>query len=412
MLLIDTIGQLLCMTGGREGLGLINNAAILVDGKTIHWCGPQADMPSVAISERIDAQNKVVLPGLIDCHSHALFAGHRAQEFQWRMAGESYQSIMARGGGIMSTVKATRLASDEELFSSLKRRADAMLNKGVTTLEAKSGYGLSVLHEMRMLQLLKKFNQHHLLDIHPTFLGAHVVPIEYKDKPQAYVDIIINEMLPHVAQEKLAVDCDVFCERGAFSIEDTRRIFKKAHALGFGLRAHLEQLSRQGSLELLSEFPIKSISHAEFINNEDIKILANYACVVELLPIAALFVRATNLPPVKALRDAHVQLAIATDFNPGSAMCDDLFLAARLGVTLMGLSIPDALKSITVHAAQSLGITDRGELSIGKKADILLTNYDDMSELFYDWTMHPARLTIKNGQPVRKVHEESSCSSL
>lgn len=412
MLLIDTIGQLLCMTGGKDGLGLINNAAMLIDGAQIHWCGPQADVPKVAISETLHANNKVVLPGLIDCHSHALFAGHRAQEFQWRMAGESYQSIMARGGGIMSTVHATRLASDEELFWALEKRADAMLNKGVTTLEVKSGYGLSLEHEVRMLSLLKKLNQNHVLDIHPTFLGAHVVPIEHKDKPQDYVDIIINEMLPTIAQDRLAVDCDVFCEKGAFSIEDTRRIFEKAKELGFGLRAHLEQLSCQGSLELLSEFPLKSISHAEFITIQDCERLAHHNCIVELLPIAALFVRAGHLPPVKALTEAHVKLAVATDFNPGSGMCDDLILAARLGVTLMGLSIPDACKAITVHAAQSLGIADRGVLSPGKKADILLTNCDDVSELFYDWTMHPARLTIKNGQLVRKVHEESSYSSL
>lgn len=409
MLLVKNIGQLLTLQAHDHNLGLIQNAALLIDGDTIFWCGPEKDQPQTKITTTIDANRKLVLPGLIDCHTHLIFAGHRAKEFEWRMAGETYQSIMQRGGGIMSTVKATRAASDEELFVLARQRADAFLHKGVTTVEVKSGYGLSFEHELRLLRLLKRLNNSHQLDIHGSFLGAHVVPLECKAHPQLYIDSIVHEMLPAVAAEKLAIDCDVFCEKGAFSLAETRQIFSAAQALGFGLRAHLEQLSHQGSAILLDEYPIKSISHADFLSLKDIKTVAKHGCVVEILPIAALFLRAKTTPPVEALRDAGVKIAIATDFNPGSAMCDDLLLAARLGVTLMGVSISDAIKSITINAATSLGRNDIGLISSGAKADILLTNCDDIGELFYDWTKHPAQLTIKNGQPVRKVHEESFC---
>lgn len=408
MLLIDNIGQLLSLDG--QDLGLIKNAAILIEGTQIFWCGPKEKLPAVAINGVIDAQNKLVVPGLIDCHSHLIFAGNRSLEFQWRMAGETYQSIMARGGGIMSTVNQTRSASDEELLRLASTRADAMLEKGVTTLEAKSGYGLSFEHELRSLRLLKKLNESHQIDIHASFLGAHVIPAEFKTSPEAYVAALVNEMLPAIAAEKLALDCDVFCETGAFSLIQTRKILAKAHELGLGLRVHLEQLSHQGTTILLDEFPIKSISHGDFLSEGDTKKIAAHGCVVEILPIAALFLRAKTLPPVAAMMREGVKVAIATDFNPGSAMCDDLVLAARLGVTLMGVSIAEAIKSITINAAIALGRNDIGLIRPGNKADILLTNCDDMSELFYDWTKHPARLIIKNGQPVRKVHEESICS--
>lgn len=386
------------MANHENELDLIEDAALLIDDSTIFWCGPQKELPQVMVHNIIDAEKKVVMPGLIDCHTHLIFASKRAEEFSWRMSGESYQSIMAKGGGIQSTVSATRKASHQQLFDSAHAYLTSMLHKGVTTIEAKSGYGLSSTHELAMLRILKELNASHAVDISATFLGAHVIPSEYKANAQSYVDAIINEMLPQIAHEKLAVDCDVFCEKGAFSIEQTRTIFKKACDLGFGLRAHLEQLSYQGSAQLLLDFPIKSISHGDFLRADDIKIIAMHNCIVELVPIAALFLRAQQLPPVHELVNSHVKLAIATDFNPGSAMCNDLILAARLAVTLMEVAPANALKAITVHAALSLGFTDRGVIAPGKKADILLTHCHDWNEIFYDWTMHPARLTIKNGQ--------------
>ncbi len=407
MLLIHSVGQLLCFNHGD--VELIDNAAILIEGEHIYWCGKEEMLPKVAVNQKIDAQKKLVMPGLIDCHSHLIFAGSRADEFLQRMNNESYHSIMAKGGGIMSTVKATRQASDEELLSVALKRLERMLQKGVTTLEIKSGYGLKVNDELRILRLIKKLASLQPIDLHASFLGAHVVPAEHKNNPAAYMDLIIKEMLPLIAAENLAHDCDVFCEQGAFSIEQSRTIFKEAKRLGFGLRAHLLQLSHQDSLTLLEEFPIQSISHADFLREEDAKKVAKANTVVEIVPIATLFLRAKTMPPIGALLDAHVKLAIATDFNPGSAMCDDLLLAARLGVTMMRIAPQEAIKAITINAALALGKHDRGTIEPGKKADILLTNCDGLGELFYDWTKHPARLIIKNGQPVRKVHEENIC---
>lgn len=409
MLLIHNIGQLLCFDD--DDLGWVDDAAILIDGEEIFWCGEEASLPSVKIDEKIDAHKKLVMPGLIDCHSHLIFAGTRAAEFLQRMDNQSYQAIMAKGGGIMSTVHATRQASDEELLGLAMGRLDSMLAKGVTTLEAKSGYGLSVEDELRTLRLMKKLQAMHALELHPTFLGAHVVPVDYKNNPDDYVKLITEEMLPLIVSEKLALDCDVFCEKGAFSIVQSRSIFKEAHRLGLGLRAHLLQLSHQDSLTLLQEFPIKSISHADFLRDEDVARLANMNTVVEIVPIAALFLRAKQMPPVQALYAAGVKMAVSTDFNPGSAMCDDLILATRLAVTMMLMPPTEALKAITINAALALGKEDRGSIAKGKKADILLTNCDGLGELLYDWTKHPARLTIKNGKPVRKVHEEDICSS-
>lgn len=401
MLLIDNIGTLATLVANDQSmLGEIEDAAILIDGEKVLWCGKKASLPLHAIHDRIDADGRLVIPGLVDCHSHLIFAGSRADEFARRMNHESYQAIMHKGGGIMSTVDATRTASDEELFRLALARADRIMAAGVTTLEAKSGYGLSLEEELRALRLLKKLNQRHALDIHPTFLGAHVIPADFKDAKAKYVSLIIEDMLEQVASEQLAIDCDVFCESGAFSVDDARRILSRAHSLGFGLRAHVQQLSYSGGVLLVADLPIKSISHADFLSDRDIQLLANSTTVVEALPIAALFLRSQKITPIADLIKERIKLAIATDFNPGSAMCHDLVLAARLGVTYMGFSVNDALSGITKNAAAALGRTDIGSIKEGGLADILITNCLSVNEFFYDWTKHPAEKVIKRGLTV------------
>lgn len=403
MLLIDNIGTLATMlpTAASE-LGLISDAAILTDKQKIFWCGKQSEIPTVATCHRIDAQGNLVVPGLIDCHTHLIFAGQRSDEFARRMNKESYEEIMKKGGGIMSTVNATRNAHDDLLFELGYRRAEKFLNAGVTTLEAKSGYGLSLDEELRALRLLKELHDSHALDVHRTVL-CHIIPPQFANDRKTYVSMLENDLLPRVSEEGLAEDCDVFCERGAFLVEESHRILTRAHALSLGLRAHLQQLGHSDSMSLVTALPIKSVSHADFVSAEDIEILAKANTVVEALPFAALFLRATQLPPIEALKNAKVTLAIATDFNPGSAMCDDLVQAARLGVTFFKFGIEDALRAITCNAAKSLGRSDIGCIKPDNLADIVLTNCKSINEFFYDWTKHPKKTVIKRGKIIKEI---------
>lgn len=399
MLLINNIGTCATLDSHRDPkLGEIRDAAIVIDDDRIAWCGYEKEMPSFHINKRIDAKKCLVLPGLIDCHAHLIFAKGRADEFARRMNNESYEQIMAAGGGIMNTVQATREASDEELYRLALKRADQILAQGTTTMEAKSGYGLSLEDELRILRLIKKVNEQHPLDLHATFLGAHVVPAEYKQRSKDYVDIIVGPMLEAVAIEKLAIDCDVFCEEGAFSVADAEKILKRACNLGLGLRAHVQQLGHSGGVTLLQKLPIKSISHADFLSAEDVSIIKASGAVVEILPFASLFVRSKAKPPVELLLKADIKLALATDFNPGTAMCHDLLLAARLGITYLGFSVEQALIAITRTAACSLGRDDIGVLRQGNRADMLITNKASVNEFFYDWSNNPIRLVIKNGR--------------
>jgi len=394
MLLINNIG---CLATMDDAVGVITDAALLIHNESIFWCGEAKKMPAQKITKIIDAQNALVMPGLIDCHSHLIFAGSRAEEFARRMNGESYAATMAAQGGINSTVKATNDASDEELYNLAYARAKKIMSQGVTTLEVKSGYGLSIEKELRILRVIKKLNAHLNLDLHPTFLGAHVIPTEYKNNPEDYVSLVAGPMLEKIAEEGLALDCDAFCERGAFSVAQARVILRAAQKLGFGLRAHVQQLGHSGGVSLLEDLPIKSISHADFLSNEDINVIAKTNCVVEILPFANLFLRESQKPPVQALQDAHVALAVATDFNPGSAMCDDLILAARLALTYYNFDMISALKAITSTAAKALGRQDIGVIKAGLKADILISSCLTINDFFYDWSKNPVQIVIKNG---------------
>lgn len=398
MLLIDNIGVLATMNTNADGpTGIIDDAAILIDGEVISWFGRRSQMPKVAIDSRIDAHSNLVIPGLIDCHSHLVFAGQRADEFARRMNNESYQDIMKRGGGIMSTVNATRHASDETLLELSTERANKILSSGVTTLEAKSGYGLSLDEELRALRILNVLNRKHPLDIHATIL-CHIVPPSFSHNRDAYVSMLEHELLPRVVDENLAIDCDVFCETGAFTTDESMRILSRAQNLSLGLRAHILQLGVGDSMLLVSSLPIKSVSHVDFVCERDVEILANSQTIVEALPFAALFLRSKRVTPVEILRKAGISLAIATDFNPGSAMCDDLVQAARLGVTYLNFSIDDALLAITKNAARALGRDDIGTIAVGNLSDLVITNCKSVNEFFYDWTKHPTRIVIKRGQ--------------
>lgn len=371
------------------------DAAILVDGEKIFWIGQEVNLPPVGISQKIDAEKKCVIPGLIDCHSHLIFSGSRCDEFAQRMNNESYQEIMAKGGGIFNTVRSSTMATDEELYDQAKTRASLILQNGVTTLEAKSGYGLCSAQELRSLRILKQLDQDLSIDIHPTFL-AHAIPKEFSKNP-SYIHEIIKT-LELVVKENLAIDCDIFCEEGAFSLEQSLTILRRAHDLDLGLRAHVQQLGFSDGLKLIEHLPIKSLSHLDFVKDEELLALAKQKTIVEILPFACLFLRSPSITPAKKLKSLGIKMAIATDFNPGSAMCHDLILAARLGVTMFGLNVEDALLAITKNASVSLGRTDIGELKPGMLADIIITNCQSINEIFYDWTKSPIKKVIKRGK--------------
>lgn len=400
-MLLNNIGVMATMepTEGNP-LGLIEDASLLVGGDEIVWHGQKGAIPESEIEHEIDCQRCLVIPGLIDCHSHLIFSGSRSHEFAERMQGKSYQAIMKGGGGIMSTVNATRNSSDEELLALALTRARSIQRGGVTTIEAKSGYGLDHENELRILRLLKRLEHEVELTVHPTFLGAHVVPPEFKTKREEYISMLIDELLVQVAEENLAIDCDVFCEQGAFGVDESIRILSRAEELGMGLRAHVQQLSHSHGISLLKDLPLKSISHADYLSEADLAILEGSEAVVEILPIAGLFLRSPQKPPIKLLIDRGVTLAIATDFNPGSAMCHDLVLAARLGVTQYYFDIANALWAITRNAAKSLGRSDIGVIRDGAQADLLITNCHCVEEFFYDWTKHPVEMVIKKGRRV------------
>lgn len=397
MIVIENIGSLVTMIPhGSSTLGEIHDAELVIDGESIVYAGPKRHRAHDEQATKIDAAGAVVLPGLIDCHTHLLFAGSRADEFARRMNHESYQAIMAKGGGIASTALAFSMASDEHLIQLAQQRLDNMLSLGTTTVEAKSGYGLSPAQEIRALRLLQYLDHQHAIDIHRTFLGAHALPKEFALERGRYVALVID-MLSEIKSESLATDCDVFCETGAFTIEEAHTILSKAHDFGFNLKAHVQQLGPSGGVSLLKDLPLTSISHVDYVQDNDVEIIAQSGVVVEALPFATLFLRSQQRTPVQLFRAHDIPVALASDFNPGSAMCYDLMLAARLGVVYGGFSPNDALVGITASAAQALGCNDRGIIKAGALADLVITNCTSVNEIFYDWTKHPVSRVIKRG---------------
>jgi imidazolonepropionase len=350
--------------------------------------------------EEMDCAGQVILPGLIDAHTHLPFAGERAAEFRLRLAGKSYEEIAAAGGGILATVSATRAATDDELLIGCRTRMDRMLAFGVTTAEAKSGYGLSRDQELRLLRVVARAHDGHPLDLVPTLLAAHVLPPEFKDRRDAYVDLIIREIIPAAAREKLARFCDVFIEDGAFNAAEARAILMAARGAGMGLRVHVDQLTAGGGAELAAELGAASADHLEHVSREGMRALAAAGTVAVLLPAVDLFLRKTAYPPVAALLAAGVDVALATDCNPGSCMTENLPLAASLACLTTGLDTDDALAGITARAARSLRLEDRGTLELGSAADLAVFAVADRAAILYHFGINHCRTVVKNGKLV------------
>lgn len=346
----------------------------------------------------IDLKDQLLTPGLIDCHTHLIHAGSRAHEFKLRLAGASYAEIAAAGGGIKSTVKATSAASHAQLFELAAKRVKLLQQSGATTIEVKSGYGLNLAGELKMLQVAQALNQQLAVDIVPTFLGAHAVPLEYQGRSDDYLDLIINEILPAVKQQQLANVVDGFCENIAFSTQQIERLFQHAQQMGFKLKLHAEQLSDQKGAMLAASYQALSVDHLEYLDPHDVATLATAGTVAVLLPGAFYFLKETKLPPVTALRASQVPIAIASDMNPGTSPFMSLPLTMNMACICFGLSISEAWQGLTINAAKALGLADSiGSISLGKQADFAIWSCDNPETIVYSPTENLCHGIIKRG---------------
>lgn len=370
-------------TMGGAGYGAIRNAAIAIQGGQIAWIGPAAECPSREARHTRELNGAWVTPGLIDCHTHLIFGGNRAHEWEQRLKGASYEEIARAGGGIVSTVKATRAATEDELVASGVQRARRMAMQGTTTIEIKSGYGLDPDSERKMLRAAARVGEQAKTRIVRTFLGAHSLPPEFANDRRGYVELVCQTMIPEVGQKKLAEAVDVFCETIAFTPVETERIFAAAQMHGLGIKIHAEQLSNQGAAALAAKFSALSADHLEHLDESGVAALAKAGTVAVLLPCAFYFLRETRKPPLEALRRANVPIAIATDCNPGTSPSVSPLLALNMACTSWGMTPEEALAGMTRNAARALGRRDIGILEAGRAADLAVWNISEPAELAY-----------------------------
>ena len=386
----------LATLAGTGSWGLVEQGALLTEGEQIAWVGRVADLPP-ALATRVQAEHgldgALVTPGLVDCHTHLVYAGQRAREFELRLQGASYEEIARAGGGIRSTVAATRAASDDELLALAAQRARTLMAEGVTTLEVKSGYGLSEVDEARCLRVARRLGRGLPLSVRSTFLGAHALPPEYAGRPDDYIDAVCD-WLPRLHGEGLVDAVDAFCETIGFTPAQTRRVFDAARTLGLPVKLHAEQLSDQGGAALAAGYGALSCDHLEHLSAAGIAAMREAGSVAVLLPGAYYFLRETKLPPLQALRDAGVPIAVATDHNPGTSPTLSLLLMAQMACTLFRLTPLEAVQGITVHAARALGLADRGLLEAGQRADFAIWDLAHPNELAYWFGRNPCRRVV------------------
>ncbi|MFT7005989.1 MAG: imidazolonepropionase [Colwellia sp.] len=395
--------NLATMTEVARGYGEITCAALVIGDGKIVWLGKEADLPEYEKSavEIIDGQGKWLTPGLIDCHTHLVYGGNRANEFEMRLQGKSYQEIAQAGGGIISTVKATRAATEAALLASALPRLTALHQEGVTTVEIKSGYGLDLENEMKMLNVAGELAKKLPVTIKRTFLGAHALPIEFKDNADGYIELVCHEMIPVIAKEQLADSVDVFCENIGFTLAQTERVFTAAQQHQLAIKVHAEQLSDLGGTELAAKYHALSSEHVEFLSERGVKAMSAANMTAVLLPGAFYFLRETQLPPIELLRKHGVAIAIATDVNPGSSPICSLQLMLNMACTLFKLTPAEALAGVTCNAAKALGLSSsKGQLSVGFDADIAVWNISQPAELCYQFGVNPLSALIQNGQQV------------
>ena len=407
-LLIENAAQVLTLNAGEnavkaeEQLAIVGNGSIAIADGRIVWVGPshqlsrQVDLSSRP--SRVEASGKTVLPGFIDSHTHLLFAGTREKEFELRLQGATYQEIAAKGGGIKSTVRMTRQAGKEELLAVGGKHLDQMLSLGTTTVEAKSGYGLSLKDEIKMLEVLRDLDRAHPVDVVPTFMGAHEIPPEYAGKKDDYVRLVIEEMIPAVAENGLAVFCDVFCEEGVFSPEESRGILEAGKRWGLEAKIHADELTSLGGAELAAELGAVSADHLLFASDTGMERMAEKGVVATLLPGTAFFLFLGRYAAARKMIAKGVTVALASDFNPGSCMTQSLPLITTIACTQMRMTPAEAILGITLHAAMALKKEGEiGSLKTGKQADLAILDIPDYRHLSYHFGVNHVWKVVKNG---------------
>ena len=403
--------RLATMQEGQDAnYGLIEDGALVVEGERLAWVGIRSEMPAQYRHGAVlhDAHHALITPGLIDCHTHLVYGGHRANEFELRLNGASYEDIARAGGGIKSTVQATRLATEAQLFEAASKRLTNLLKEGVTTLEVKSGYGLSLAQEAKCLRVARQLAQHHPVQIKNTFLGAHAVPPEFQDNPDAYIDSVVA-MIEPLKAEGLIDAVDAFCDRIGFTYAQTEKVFKEAQRLNLPVKLHAEQLTDSHGASLAAKYGALSCDHLEWLSEEGAAAMAKAGTVAVLLPGAFYFLRETKLPPIELLRQHQVPMAISTDSNPGSSPCTSILLMLNMACTFMRLTPQEALAGVTRIAAQALGLKDRGALNAAQRADFVLWDVKHPAELAYAFGSNPCLSTVWGGQ-VRETLSNSKSS--
>jgi len=382
--------QIATMTTGKS-YGLIENGAVVILADRIKWVGAEKELPDeFAGLQGKNLEGRLVTPALIDCHTHLVYGGSRATEFELRLNGASYEEIARNGGGILSTVTATRNASEDELLAQSLPRLDAFLAEGVATIEIKSGYGLDIETEIKMLRVARQLGKERSVRVKTSFLGAHAIPPEFSGKADAYIDFVCEEVLPAVHYENLADAVDGFCENIAFSPNQISRVFEKAKSFGLPVKLHAEQLSNLGGATLATKYGALSADHLEFLDQTGVEVMGESGTVAVLLPGAFYTLRETQLPPLDSLRKTEVPIAIATDCNPGSSPLTSILLCMNMSCTLFRMTPEEALCGVTVVAAQALGIGDEvGTIEVGKKAELAVWNVDQPAELAYRAGFNP-----------------------
>ena len=385
--------------GAEQPYGLIDDAALVTEGDKIVWVGPRREMPgewTTPASTTHDAGGALITPGLVDCHTHLVYGGDRAGEFEQRLMGVSYEDIARAGGGIVSTVKATRMATEQELAVKSGLRLKRLMSEGVTTVEIKSGYGLALEHERKCLRVARGLGCANPVAVRTTFLGAHATPPEFAGRDDDYVDEVLH-MLAVLHAEGLVDAVDAFCEKIAFSLAQTERVFEAAHGLGLPVKLHAEQLGDSGGAQMAARHKALSCDHLEWLSQQGAAAMAAAGSVAVLLPGAFYFLRETKLPPIELLRQYKVPMAVSTDCNPGSSPCTSLLLMLNMACTLFRLTPEEALTGVTRNAARALGLDDRGVLAAGKRADFVLWNVARPAELSYCLGANPLLKTIYGG---------------
>ncbi|OGU35896.1 MAG: imidazolonepropionase [Ignavibacteria bacterium GWB2_35_6b] len=389
---------------GKElsNLEILTGHSIIVEDNLIKTIVQNSKISKHKFDEEIDLTGKVLLPGLVECHTHTAYAGSRADEFKKKLSGVSYEQIAKAGGGINTTVQAVRKASFEELVNIIKPRVDYFISQGITTLEIKSGYGLSYYDEIKLLQVINYLDNEYAIDIIPTFLGAHTFPPEYKNDHNKYIDIIVNELLPFVAENKLAKFCDAFCEKTAFTAPQVDKIFNEAQKLGLSLKLHTEQFNNIGGLDVALKLNAQSVDHLEVISENDLNKFSDKETVAVLLPGVSFFLN-YDFAPARKLIDANAIVALATDYNPGSSHIANLNLIMTLAALKMKMTIEETISAVTINAAKALNVSDKvGSIEVGKNADFAIFDISDYSEIVYQVGKNLNCMTVKNGNVIYK----------